>query len=226
MMNPNELMLFNAKVAYVNLDLDDEKTQKYGTSISILTGECGEQFPELHEVLDKYYAKYRIGKEGDEDVGEPRYKETEDGAEEYLTLKITNHTKFIGLGRKALDEDSNVDLVLTWYPYDNEYGKGNGVSVAMVNVNSTGKNAIREDELLKQKKIYEKQQRMRGREAEAEAASTAEAASGAGAKPDTTPPLEGGNVEAASGQAGAAKAQGVSEPTTDDDAIDLSEIPF
>ena len=225
-MNPNELMLFNVKVMYLSLDPDDANTKKYGPSISILTGECREQFPELHEVLDKYYAKYRIGKEGDEDVGVPRYKETEDGVEEYLTLKITNHTKFIGLGKKALDEDSNVDLILTWYPYENEYGKGNGVSVAMVNVNSTGKNAIREDELFRQKKIYEKQQRMRGREAEAEAASTAEAASGAEAKPDTTPPLEGGNAEAASRQAGTAKAQGVSEPTTNDDIIDLKDIPF
>ena len=225
-MNRNELMLFNVKVMYASLDPDDENTKKYGPSISILTGECGEQNPELHEALNKYYAKYRIGKEGDEDVGVPRYKETEDGAEEYLTLKITNHTKFIGLGKKALDEDSNVDLILTWYPYENEYGKGNGVSVAMVNVNSTGKNAIREDELFRQKKIYEKQQRMRGREAEAEAASTAEAASGAGAKPDTTPPLEGGDAEAASRQAGAAKAQGVSEPTTNDDIIDLEDIPF
>ncbi len=225
-MNRNELMLFNVKVMYASLDPDDENTKKYGPSISILTGECGEQNPELHEALDKYYATYQIGKEGDEDVGIPRYKETESGAEEYLTLKVTNHTKFVGLGRKALDEDSNVDLILTWYPYSNEFGKGNSVSVAMININSTGKNAIREDELLRQKKIYEKQQRMRGRETEAEAASAAEAASGAEAKPSTTPPLEGRDAEAASGQAGAAKAQGTSEPTTNDDAIDLSEIPF
>ena len=219
-MNPNQLMIFDARALFVSLDPNDENVQKYGPSISILTSEYGEDCYEIREALNKYYKEHRIGKEGDEHIGEPPYKYTEDDAIEYITLKITNRTKYVGLGKRALDEDSNVDLVLNCYPYDNEFGKGTGVSVAMINVNSTGKKAVLEDALLKQKKAYERQQYERGREAGAGAESTAEA------KPDTTPPLEGGDAEAASRQAGTAKAQGVSEPTTNDDIIDLKDIPF